>query len=609
MKKRKKKIKQRMFETYVCALIIVVTVFIVVYLTQTYRMMQDQITDSMKQLSGNVVDRLDDEIQQLSLLSERITFSEDVRRIFFTKLPESQGGADSYRLVEQLDATMYGIVGPKLSFYHMNLINLNGYRYAFGQEYNYKQIENNKLEQIPWLEDTIEKGGKLVISPTSETVLNRIPANVISLSRSFGARIGGTTSGAVEVQIAYEHLEELILSTVYLDGVTNQERAVIVFDQNGNIIYPIDLEHEVLKHYREIAASLEGEDYSNKLMKNTATGEKEHVFSSTSDLTKWKILLVVPDSVLKSPIKQLVLQIIFLGLLMVFGVSIFSRWMSNIYTTPIEKLYNSVKELTLEDINSDYNVSIEADVDELEQLNKVFNKMVLRLHQSLDEVVESRNMEMHARMLALQAQMNPHFLYNTLTVISIMADNGEKENVRWACRNLSDMLAYISSEALHLVNFSEEMKHTKSYMTLIEMRYMEDIEFQIDIPENMENILIPKLVLQPLVENAVKYATNTQPVWKIRIKGWIEGEKWFLTVEDNGNGFPTEIIWDINQKIRYIEETGKIPELYLNGMGILNIFLRLRFNYKTEAVFQMENSIDHGARIMIGGIINDKDTV
>lgn len=70
-------------------------------------------------------------------------------------------------------------------------------------------------------------------------------------------------------------------------------------------------------------------------------------------------------------------------------------------------------------------------------------------------------------MLALQAQMNPHFLYNTLTVISIMAENQEKENVRWACRNLSDMLSYISSEALDSVKLADEWKHTCNYIDII----------------------------------------------------------------------------------------------------------------------------------------------
>lgn len=604
---KKKKIKQRMFETYVWALVVIVAIFMMVYLLQTYQMMHEQITDSMKQLSGTVTERLDDEIKQLSLLSERITFSADVREIFFEKLPNSENAAETYRLVEQLDTTMYGIIGPKLNFYHMNVVDLQGNRYTFGQEYDYKTVEAGKMDELSWLDETVEKGGKLVISPTMESVLNRLPAQVVSLSRGFGSRIGGTVEGAVEIQIAYDSLEDLILSTVYLDSVTNGERDVIVFDREGNLVYPYDLEKEFFEHYQNIVVSINEND-SNKMIKNVVTGEKEHIFFSTSTVSGWKVLLIVPNSVLMSPIQQFILWILFLSILMLFGVAIFSQKVSNIYTEPVEKLYDSVKSLTLEDINSDYNVQMEAGVDELDQLNKVFNKMVVRLHQSLDEVVESRNMEMHSRMLALQAQMNPHFLYNTLTVISIMADNDEKENVQWACRNLSDMLSYISSEALNLVHFSEELNHTKSYMSLIEMRYMDDIEFTLDISDELMNEYIPKLVIQPLVENSVKYATNTQPVWKIKLTAWTEENKWYLRVCDNGNGFSEEVMQDIQQKMEYIEETENIPELSLNGMGILNIYLRMRFYYKENAVFQIENNSDHGAQILIGGLVYKTDT-
>ena len=609
MKKRKKTIKRKMFEMYATALLVVVMVFIIVYTTQTYRMMQEQLDNSMIQLSQNVENRLDDEIRQISNLSERITFSKDVRELFFKKLPNSTDAADTYRLTNQLNEILYGIIGPKLGFYHMNIVNLSGHRLAFGQEYNYRPLSEAKLQEIPWLETTIEKGGKLVISPTMESVLNELPKQVISLSRGFGSIIGGSVEGAVEIQMAYEALEELMISTVYLEGEVTEERKIVILDKDGSLVYPLELDEENLKHYQETAALMEEKSQGRMIYKNPVNQEQEHIFFPQTEHYGWKVILIVPDKVFSRPLKHLVMQILLLSILMLVGVGIFSTKMSRVYSEPIDKLYKSVKSLTLDDISSDYETQIQAGVDELEQLNKVFNKMVLRIHESLEEVVKLKNMEMHSRMLALQAQMNPHFLYNTLTVISIMADNEEKSNVQWACRNLSDMLSYISSEALHLVPLKDEMSHTKNYMNLIKMRFMDDIKFLIDVSDEMDEILIPKLVIQPLIENSVKYATATKPVWEIQLSGWTKENQWFICVKDNGIGFSKESLLELDKELQIIQSTGNIPELSLNGMGILNIYLRMNFYYKEKTVFKIENCPDHGASILIGGLIDTSDTV
>lgn len=605
--RRKKTIKQKMFETYVLALLVVVVCFIAVNLTQSYRIMKNQITDSMTRLSGNVAERVNDSIVRLSRLSERIVFSSDVRQLFFEELADSDDAAKTYRLNNQLNAILYGIIGTKLEFYHMNLVDLSGNRFAFGQEYNYRPLDVKGAGLPEWVSEAVKKDGKLVILPMMDSVQNNQSKKVISLSRGFGARIGGAMEGAVELQLSYDELEERINSTIYVDGSPQNGQKVMIFDKDGMLVYPASLEEDISAQYRRLLENGENLAGRNVYSKNEVTGDGEYIFFSECDVSGWQVLLVVPDNILIAPILQVVLQILFLGILMMFGIAVFSKRISSAYSEPIHKLYDSVKGLTLDDLNAEYQVQLGADIDELEQLNRVFNKMVVRLHESLEDAVASRNMEMHSRMLALQAQMNPHFLYNTLAVISIMADNEEKENVQCACRNLSDMLSYISSEALNLVCFQEEMEHTESYITLIQMRYMEDIQFGIEVPEEMGRIYIPKLVVQPLVENSVKYATNTPPVWKIHLSGWIDGNRWFVRIEDNGRGFSEKVLDEIWKKIRFVEENGAMPELALNGMGLLNIYLRMHFYYKEQAVFEIENNPGQGAKIMIGGLVEVSD--
>ncbi|MFR8336361.1 MAG: sensor histidine kinase [Eisenbergiella massiliensis] len=338
---------------------------------------------------------------------------------------------------QSFNQLMYSITGPKLPFYQMNIIDLNGHRVTFGQEYNYADLSEEQLGSISWLQKVVDKDGKLYIEATHDSEINSYPVQVISLCRGFGQLIGGRIGGVVEIQISYDTLDTLIKSTAYLEEEKNTDKAVVVLDQEGRLIYPLLLEEEMLFHYRNAAKQLERQGNGSAQLKNPLTGQTEFIFESVSDFSEWKVMLIMPQSILLQPISKMIWQIIFLGVLFLIGCGVFSIYMSRIYTVPINKLYHSVQSLTLQNLNVDNQLQINSGVNELEQLNEVFNMMVIRLHESLEEAVVSKNMEMHSRMLALQAQMNPHFLYNTLTVISIMAENQEKENVRWACRNLS----------------------------------------------------------------------------------------------------------------------------------------------------------------------------
>lgn len=609
MRRKKKTIREKMFETYVLALLVVAIAFIVFYLTQTYQMMRSQITDSMSQLSANTAERIDDKFRQISALSERIVFSSDVRHLFFEELPQSGNAVETYRLANELSETLYGITGAKLEFYHMNLNDREGNLFNFGQEYNYISSQ----EKNPWIEEALKKEGKAVFSAMHESSLENATRHVISLYRGFGANIGGRVDGTVEIQVEADTLKNLIDDMVYTDEGPEKECKVIIFDKEGELIYPVTTDEETQKDIKRLYGSAAEKETAglhsdNIINSGQITGGKEYIFLSRCEVPGWTLLLAVPDSTLKEPVFHVMIQLLVIGLLMIFGISIFSNRAAKTYADPIYRLYDSVKNLTLDDLSGEYQIQMQSDVDELEQLNKVFNKMVLRLHESLEETVRSRNMEMHSRMLALQAQMNPHFLYNTLTVISIMAENDEKENVQWACRNLSNMLSYISSDSLNLVTVKDELKHTKSYLSLIKMRYMEDIQIDIDVPDEMESVKIPKLVIQPLVENPVKYTVNTRPVWRIRLEGRLESNRWFVRVSDNGNGFSKETLNSIYKKIEEIRSSGIIPELSLKGMGILNIYLRMNFYYKDQFVFKIDNLPDGGAMIVIGGMI-DPDSV
>jgi sensor histidine kinase YesM len=165
---------------------------------------------------------------------------------------------------------------------------------------------------------------------------------------------------------------------------------------------------------------------------------------------------------------------------------------------------------------------------------------------------------------------------------------------------MSDILRYISSD-LSIVELETEILHTRKYLEVNEIRHGRKLVYSFDIDEALTRVMIPKLVIQPLVENSLKFATRLEPPWHIRISGFAEGDAWRITVSDSGPGFSTESLRKLQEQIDETYLTNVTPVLQLGGMGLLNIFIRMRLTYGSESVFLFGNRPAGGAEITIGG--------
>ena len=198
--------------------------------------------------------------------------------------------------------------------------------------------------------------------------------------------------------------------------------------------------------------------------------------------------------------------------------------------------------------------------------------------------------------------MNPHFLYNSLATIQAMADEGMNDEVVTMCQTISRILRYISSNKDPLVNISEDTAHARDYLECMKMRYGDDLIYEIEVPEEMMNIKIPKLCLQLIVENSIKFATKSvKPPWRIKISGKVTGIYWEISVKDNGTGFSEDDINAINEKTKIINETELLPDLEINGMGLMNIYIRFKTLYHGKHIFRISNAAEGGAIVTIGG--------
>ena len=203
-------------------------------------------------------------------------------------------------------------------------------------------------------------------------------------------------------------------------------------------------------------------------------------------------------------------------------------------------------------------------------------------------------------MLALEAEMNPHFLYNSLSVIQIMADNANIPDIGEVCRELSYILRYVISSDKLGITIESEVNHTSNYLSLMYRRFYDQLSYSITVDPAMAGISTPKMILQPLVENCFKHAFNTKSDWMIEISGYMEGESWYLKVSDNGSGYDEEAVGKFKEALARLKPTDLAANENRQGIGLINIAMRMRLTYGDRAVFTLSGNEWGGLTVILG---------
>ena len=151
----------------------------------------------------------------------------------------------------------------------------------------------------------------------------------------------------------------------------------------------------------------------------------------------------------------------------------------------------------------------------------------------------------------------------------------------------------------------QEIDQSIAYMNLMKIKFEDRLVFHMDIDDSMYHIRIPKLIIQPLLENCIKYAIHVIPPWMIHIEGSTEENTWYIKVTDNGSGFDPEKLKALESTLASIVPEKSLPELQIDGMGLINLYIRLKLAYREDAVFKIRNLPDGGTEVTIGGIISE----
>ena len=506
----------------------------------------------IQQMNQNI----DSYIDYMENIAYLISSNEDVQDYLFDEKIDNEG---RYRILNQLQT----ILDSRSDIRNVGIISKNGRMLINdGSKSVNQDLDLNTQE---WYATALEKpNGPILTSSHVQHIISGERPWVITLSRGIRDRSGsGEKEGVFFIDLNYSAISELCdQSTVGTKGYA------FILDAKGNIVYHPQQQQLYNELQTENISLIMDTDEDTVL---TGTGNDGKLYSiSRSEKTGWTVVDCTNVKELLSKSRQAQSVYVLTAIILVIVALLFSRFMARSITLPIQKLRDSMKKVQ----EGDFSVSdvVVDSKNEIGSLTKSFDVMTHRIHELMEQNVHEQEEKRKSELKALQSQINPNFLYNTLDSIIWMAEGKKNKEVVLMTASLARLLRQSISNEDEVVPIANEVEYARGYLTIQKMRYKDKLEFQIEVDSSILYIPLIKLVLQPIIENAIYHGLKyKESKGLLIVKGFMKDGNAVLQVIDDGVGMDEETLAHIydKHKVNY----------HSNGVGVYNVQKRLKLYY------------------------------
>lgn len=393
-----------------------------------------------------------------------------------------------------------------------------------------------------------------------------------------------TVQGILLIHLNYTGLKLL------LDGVTlGNEGYIYLIDGNGEIIYHprAQLIDSGLEHENNRAVS----EYRDGIYQETFQGEERVITVKSVGYTGWKLIGVAPRQTVSLNSLKTQLLVVFVAAFIFFLMSLVNSYISSRITTPIRKLELSVNEIEKGNLNA--KVDAEGSY-EIRHLGQSVQNMAKQIQVLMADIVSEHEKKRKQEFDTLQSQINPHFLYNTLDIIVWMIENEKPDQAVKAVTALARFFRISLSRGKSIITVKDELEHVRNYLMIQHMRFKNRFSYTIEAEDEVLELASLKLMLQPLVENAIYHGMEFMDGdGEIFISAWKEGEDLYLKVSDNGLGMTEE------QVARLFSDMPHTGSSRGSGIGVKNVNERIRLYFGSEYGLSIESEPDEGTVVTI----------
>ncbi len=573
-----KSIQSTMLVSFSALMVLAMLVFMVIAMRYTSGTIYENSINYMSQIIQQVNYDIDTYIEYMENISSIIAKSSDVPRYLFDQnQTEAEREAEKERILTQFQT----IMESRDDIYNVAAVAKNG-RYIInrGDDELTGYVD---IESLDWYQAAMESKSGIAVS--SSHVQNAIQSSykwVITLSRALVNNQTGEREGLFFVDLNYSAISDLCNN-----NSIEEKGYIFVLDAEGNIVYhpKQQLMYGGLKT-ENIDAIMECEEDSLIIDEG---GESKLYTMSKSKRTGWTVVGAAYTSELLKNNEQAQMWYLLVASILLLAVIGISSIISREITKPIRSLRDSMRKVQ----NGQFDTHVEVITEnEIGSLGRSFNLMTSEIQALMEQNVYEQKQKRKSELKALQAQINPHFLYNTLDSIIWMSEAGENDEVVEMTSALARLLRQSISNDKEEVELEKEIEYVKNYLTIQKMRYKDKLEFFIYVDPRVAHVPIIKLVLQPLVENAIyhgikyKETKGNLKIYARPVDGRVE-----IVVADDGIGMDEDVMEHIFDEHR--------KEQKRNGVGVPNVQKRLKLQYGSEYGIRYESVKGAGTKAVI----------
>lgn len=569
----KKSIKNKIILSFLLVLILPTTVISIMSYRISVNLLEEKVSDSFLSNLTFIGDNIEKELEQWEQISKYINVNPVIRNVLMTSYDNDLDFYyDMKRVEQQLDT--YSI-NTNIFAYVSSLVVIgnNGRNLLYGEDAN--SLDLDRIKQQKWFSEVNDLNGQVMWLGIHKNIANYRTQNesVIALGRAIKGDKNDKIIGTLYLTFRESYFTGLLKNIELTDGgrlyiVDNRDH--IVFDSDKKLL------NEPFVGIDEIR------DQRNKGYFLTEGTREEQLLLAHVPISKydWRVVETVPYASLTKGTDEIFRNTLDVFLVCFILTSVIWLFVSSHIVRPIRTLTNSMKKVQ----EGDWNVRVDIErPDEVGAMYKHFNFMIKRIQELFHSNLEEQEKKKNAEYKALQAQINPHFLYNTLNTIRWMAIIQKSDNIREVVEVLGRLLKNTIKHEGPFITVEEELSNLRDYVYIQKIRYNNNFDVTYDVQDEVLTMPCVKFILQPIVENAIFHGIEPKEDLPGEIIISIKRleDQLMIRVRDNGVGMSSDVLDELIKRMAHPGEKG--------GIGMSNVMERLKLTYGESSEFHVRS--------------------
>jgi two-component system, sensor histidine kinase YesM len=586
MGKQKYSFRTKLFFTYFA----ITLVLIVSMGVSSYNYSSKSVEEKLQEANIKIIDQINKNLESNFLQIKNIMLIPYNNSDYITDVNVYSEMSDLDKIIFQRKMGEYFLtsiyITQKSDLENFFLYTKNG-ELLFTSSGTKEENPQNSFMELPWVQGAIKKNGAIFFSSAYKKTVKGREKLLFSASIKIKDISSVNRFSVVKAEFNFD-----VISDICGDVIGKGSETVLA-DDSGKVIYSTGGSEPM---------SIFNRDIGNKISGNSGTfwaesQDREYMVSyAKSAISGWNIISIIPrENVFDASIKigKMTVMVSILGLLLAACISLI---FSSGITKPLLKLDKMVDSVKKGDLSVRMKVKSR---DEIGRINQAFNDLLEEVNSLIETKYIFQIKEREYELNLLYGQINPHFLYNTLDNIRAMAASRNADDVANMINLLADMLRYGVKDINESVTVKQELDHIMDYLMICNIRFGEKIDFNIQVNEAIMNYKIPRLILQPIIENSIMHgfpAGNGKEY--ISITGEREGNILVFAVKDDGVGMNEDTLNMVKDALKF-GDANVIGNVRDNGIGLVNINSRLKLLYGDRDFIKISSSEYEGTKVQL----------